>query len=275
MSWPTGRAVSPLDSTRVTSHFHVARTDAAHPWRTSTTGVHEGTDFRALTGTPVRAPRDGIVMLSAGPLESTPGHNYGYGGVVGIVHPQDMSLVDPTVPVSSFFAHLSRVLVPRGTIVRAGDVIAESGAESGNPPKFVPPLYRLMGPHLHMEVRRSHADGRLPFEHHRYGELTESPEEWLASFGILYQTPPGVRPSHIGVLNVRGSTADPATWHGPVVAPSPLLASASSPQVSPPVVVVPPQPSRSESGDGRGGSAGLGALIVVAVAGALIAMLAK
>lgn len=194
MSWPSGRAFSPLEHTHVTSHFHGPRE--------SSTGHHEGTDFAALTGTVVRAPRDGIIVLAIQPEVSTPAAGYwGYGGIVGMLCPGDMSLVDPRVPVCPFFAHLSRVLVGRGTIVRAGTPIALSGSESGRPPKFARMANNGM-PHLHAELRRTRRYGELPFPS-RYGELTEGIVPWLNTFGIFYRS---------DVRIVRGSTADPNTW---------------------------------------------------------------
>lgn len=194
MTWPRGKAFSPLEHTTVTSHFHGGRA--------SSTGFHEGSDFHGAVGDIVRAPRDGIVVLAMQPEDSIPSAGYwGYGGIVGILHPMDMSLVDGRVPVCSFFAHLSQALVSRGQVIRAGTPIAHVGSESGRPPKFARMANNRM-PHLHAELRRTRLNGQLPFPS-RYGELTEDFERWMNSFGISFRSDVRILP---------GSSADPSTW---------------------------------------------------------------
>jgi murein DD-endopeptidase MepM/ murein hydrolase activator NlpD len=85
---------------------------------------HYGQDIVVNTGTPVFAPADGRVQSTRnqGGFGKTIKINHGYGYV-------------------TFFAHLSRYAVKRGTQVKRGDLIGYSG-NSG----------RSTGPHLHYEV---------------------------------------------------------------------------------------------------------------------------
>ncbi len=85
---------------------------------------HYGQDIVVYTGTPVFAPADGRVQhaRNQGGFGKTIKINHGYGYV-------------------TFFAHLSRYAVKRGTEVKRGDLIGYSG-NSG----------RSTGPHLHYEV---------------------------------------------------------------------------------------------------------------------------
>lgn len=83
---------------------------------------HNGLDLRAATGTQVKAIADGTVVLT--------GRHYFSGGAVYIEHGNGV--------FTSYF-HLSKVLVKKGQRVRAGSVIALSGATG-----------RVTGPHLHL-----------------------------------------------------------------------------------------------------------------------------
>jgi hypothetical protein len=86
---------------------------------------HRGTDFRAPTGTPVRAPAAGRVALSD--------DLYFSGGSVIIDHGHGLF---------SQMAHLSRRDVEEGQTVEAGQVIGLAGATG-----------RVTGPHLHWSAR--------------------------------------------------------------------------------------------------------------------------
>lgn len=86
---------------------------------------HRGTDFRASTGTPVRAPASGRIALSA--------DLYFSGGSVIIDHGHGLF---------SQLAHLSRRDVEEGSIVEAGQVVGLAGATG-----------RVTGPHLHWSAR--------------------------------------------------------------------------------------------------------------------------
>lgn len=86
---------------------------------------HEGLDFTANTGTPIRAAADGIVSSA----ERTPD----YGNIVKINHGSGLE---------TRYAHASKLLVKSGERVTKGQVVAEVGSTG-----------RSTGPHLHYEIR--------------------------------------------------------------------------------------------------------------------------
>jgi murein DD-endopeptidase MepM/ murein hydrolase activator NlpD len=86
---------------------------------------HQGADFRATTGTPVRAPNAGIVVLAS--------DLYFAGNTV---------VLDHGCGLVSLFAHLSRMAVETGNRVGRGDLLGEAGATG-----------RVTGPHLHWAMR--------------------------------------------------------------------------------------------------------------------------
>jgi hypothetical protein len=86
---------------------------------------HRGIDFRGATGTPVRAPARGVVVL-AEPL-------YFSGSTV---------ILDHGLGVFSMLAHLSRIDVKPGALVVRGDMVGAIGATG-----------RVTGPHLHWTLR--------------------------------------------------------------------------------------------------------------------------
>jgi len=90
---------------------------------------HAGTDFLSPAGTPIRAPNDGRVLV-ARPL-------YFAGGSV---------LIDHGAGVFSQMAHMSRIDVKEGQVVRRGDVVGLVGATG-----------RVTGAHLHWAVRAAGA----------------------------------------------------------------------------------------------------------------------
>jgi murein DD-endopeptidase MepM/ murein hydrolase activator NlpD len=83
---------------------------------------HYGVDIAAPTGTPVKAPADGVVSLV---------HNdmFYSGGTL---------IVDHGHGLSTTYMHLHKILVKKGQRVKQGDVIAQVGATG-----------RVTGPHLH------------------------------------------------------------------------------------------------------------------------------
>jgi murein DD-endopeptidase MepM/ murein hydrolase activator NlpD len=87
--------------------------------------VHRGTDFRVISGTPVRAANDGQVVL-ASPL-------FFEGNCVVIDHGEGLKTI---------YMHLSEIQVKDGERVKKGQVIALSGGTG-----------RATGPHLHLAVR--------------------------------------------------------------------------------------------------------------------------
>ncbi len=85
---------------------------------------HTGEDIAVPTGTPVRAPADGIVLLAAtGEPFTLEGH---------------LLMVGHGMGLDSAFLHLSHIDVAVGDHVRRGQVIGESGMTG-----------RATGPHLH------------------------------------------------------------------------------------------------------------------------------
>lgn len=94
---------------------------------------HNGIDFSAVVGTPVRCVADGIVRW----VDNDPA---GYGLYLRVWH--------PGLRVHSFYAHLSEQLVAKGDTVQRGEVIARTG-NTGN----------TTGPHLHYELRIADAQG--------------------------------------------------------------------------------------------------------------------
>jgi len=87
--------------------------------------VHSGVDLRALTGTPLKAPASGRVVLTK--------DLYFAGGSI---------IVDHGLGLYSHFAHLSGFKVKEGQFVERGEIIGFTG-RSG----------RVQGPHLHWSVR--------------------------------------------------------------------------------------------------------------------------
>jgi murein DD-endopeptidase MepM/ murein hydrolase activator NlpD len=107
----------------------VAYSSSSYGWRvdpfTGQMAFHEGLDFLASTGTPIRAAASGIVIAA----ERTPD----YGNLVKIDHGSG---------VETRYAHASKMLVKAGDRVEKGQVIAEVGSTG-----------RSTGSHLHFEVR--------------------------------------------------------------------------------------------------------------------------
>jgi murein DD-endopeptidase MepM/ murein hydrolase activator NlpD len=91
---------------------------------TGRSALHTGLDFPAEKGTPIAAAAGGVV-------QSTEVHPE-YGRTVVIDHGNGLS---------TRYAHVSRVLVAPGDLVRRGQVVAEVGSSG-----------RSTGPHLHFEV---------------------------------------------------------------------------------------------------------------------------
>jgi murein DD-endopeptidase MepM/ murein hydrolase activator NlpD len=91
---------------------------------TGNTAYHQGVDFAAPTGTPIRAAAGGVVITT----ELHPG----YGNMVEIDHGNNLV---------TRYAHASRILVNAGDLVKRGQTVAEVGSTG-----------RSTGPHLHFEV---------------------------------------------------------------------------------------------------------------------------
>lgn len=118
---------SPLEFSRVTSGFSMRMHPIFRTWR-----KHNGIDYGAPTGTPVRSVGDGVIEFA--------GRQGGYGNVVKVRHSNDRSTV---------YAHLSRVDVRQGARVEQGQRIGAVGATGW-----------ATGPHLHFEfmVKGAHVN---------------------------------------------------------------------------------------------------------------------
>ena len=85
---------------------------------------HKGLDICNKMNAPIVAPADGVVSSS--------GWDYGYGKSLHIEHGYG---------ITTRYAHLEKILVKKGQVVKRGQVIALVGASG-----------RTTGPHLHYEV---------------------------------------------------------------------------------------------------------------------------
>lgn len=106
-----------------------AYNSSSYGWRldpfTGYKAFHEGLDFPANSGTPIRAAADGIV--------SEADHTPDYGNLVKVEHGAGLE---------TRYAHASKLLVKVGERVIKGQIIAEVGSTG-----------RSTGPHLHYEIR--------------------------------------------------------------------------------------------------------------------------
>ena len=109
----------PLTNITLTSHYGFQRVYNGVP-----RSVHNGADIRAATGTKVRAPFAGTVVLT--------GFHYYAGGSV---------YIDSGNGVITAFFHLSEINVKKGERVAKGQVVAKSGSTG-----------RVTGPHLHYSL---------------------------------------------------------------------------------------------------------------------------
>ena len=109
----------PLTNITLTSQYGKSRVYNGQP-----RAGHNGADIRAVTGTKVRAPFAGTVVLT--------GFHYYAGGSV---------YIDSGNGVITVFFHLSDILVKKGEKVVKGQVVAKSGATG-----------RVTGPHLHYSL---------------------------------------------------------------------------------------------------------------------------
>jgi murein DD-endopeptidase MepM/ murein hydrolase activator NlpD len=109
--------------------IHAAYKSSSYGWRIDpfrgTRAFHEGLDFTANAGTPIRAAADGIVAES--------GQTPAYGNLVKLNHGAGLE---------TRYAHASKLLVKSGERVVKGQVIALVGSTG-----------RSTGPHLHYEIR--------------------------------------------------------------------------------------------------------------------------
>nr|WP_284615855.1 M23 family metallopeptidase [Rubrivivax pictus] len=111
---------SPMEFSRITSGFAMRLHPIMQTWR-----AHNGVDYGAPSGTPVRTVGDGVVDFA--------GWQNGYGNVVQVKHGGDKTTV---------YAHLSKLEVRKGQRVEQGQRVGLVGATGW-----------ATGPHLHFEFR--------------------------------------------------------------------------------------------------------------------------
>jgi murein DD-endopeptidase MepM/ murein hydrolase activator NlpD len=113
---------SPLEFSRISSGFSVRRHPISGQWK-----AHQGVDFAAPTGTPIRASGDGVIDFI--------GVQGGYGNVIVVKHWSNYSTA---------YAHMSRFAsgMRKGAKVAQGDIIGHVGSTGWS-----------TGPHLHYEFR--------------------------------------------------------------------------------------------------------------------------
>jgi murein DD-endopeptidase MepM/ murein hydrolase activator NlpD len=160
---------SPVEFSRVTSGFAMRVHPIFNTWK-----QHNGVDFGAPTGTPVRTVGDGVVEFA--------GWQNGYGNVIHIQHGSERSTV---------YAHLSRIDVAKGQHVEQGAIIGAVGQTGW-----------ATGPHLHFEVKidglqqdplkvaqTSEAATITPAAQARFGQLAQSVRAQLGIAESLPRTP--------------------------------------------------------------------------------------
>ncbi len=124
LSWP-------LDYIYVTQFF--GKTEAGK--RLYANGTHNGVDFRASIGTPVKAMADGTVLGTGDTDITCPGASFGR-----------FVFIQYNNGLSSTYGHLSLIKVYQGQKVSRGEVVGYSG-DTGY----------ATGPHLHVSVYASDA----------------------------------------------------------------------------------------------------------------------
>jgi len=125
---PEGRSVrkafvrAPLSFSRISSNFNPHR---RHP-KLNTIRAHQGVDYAAPAGTPIKAAGDGKITFR--------GRKGGYGNAIIIQHGGN---------ITTLYGHMSRFSKARtGSRVRQGDIIGYVGSTG-----------LATGPHLHYEYR--------------------------------------------------------------------------------------------------------------------------
>ena len=160
---------SPLEFSRITSGFSMRMHPILNTWK-----QHNGVDYGAPVGTPVRTIGDGIVEFA--------GWQNGYGNVVHVQHSNERSTV---------YAHLSRIDVTRGQRIEQGAIIGAVGQTGW-----------ATGPHLHFEVKiegqqrdpllvaqMSEAAVIAPTAKVRFGQLAQSARVQLGVAETLPRAP--------------------------------------------------------------------------------------
>ena len=115
--------LSPIQYGKTTSGFG-SRKD---PFNSRRSEFHKGVDIGCRVGTKVHSSRGGKVIFS--------GYEGGYGNLV---------IVEHEFGYTSYYGHLSKILVNTGDTVKTGSLLALSGNTG-----------RSTGPHLHFEIRKN------------------------------------------------------------------------------------------------------------------------
>ncbi len=124
---PNGGVLSwPLDNIYVTQFF--GKTEAGK--RLYANGTHNGTDFRAAIGTPVKAMADGVVAGTGNTDIQCPGVSFG-----------KFVLIKYNNGLASTFGHFSLIKVNIGDKVSRGQIVGYSGNTGYS-----------TGPHLHVSI---------------------------------------------------------------------------------------------------------------------------
>jgi murein DD-endopeptidase MepM/ murein hydrolase activator NlpD len=144
----------PVSFTRISSNFAMRFHPLLHRWI-----KHEGTDFAAATGTPVRSVGNGRVEFA--------GWQNGYGNVIHVDHGNGDSTV---------YAHLSHIGVRVHEMVQRGEVIGNVGMTGW-----------ATGPHLHFEFREN-GQLRDPVQMAHVSKSVELTPQARADFDKLAQT---------------------------------------------------------------------------------------
>ncbi len=118
----------PLDSITVTQYF--GQTEFALATHSYNGKGHNGVDFKASSGTNVKAALSGVVQGTGNTDSVCPGASYG-----------KWVLIQHNNGLSTLYAHLSLIKVTEGQSVSTGETIAYSG-DTGY----------VTGPHLHFTV---------------------------------------------------------------------------------------------------------------------------
>ncbi len=160
---------SPLEFSRVTSGFAMRMHPILNTWK-----QHNGVDYGAPIGTPVRTVGEGVVEFA--------GWQNGYGNVIQVRHGNERLTV---------YAHLSRIEVTKGQRVDQGAIIGAVGQTGW-----------ATGPHLHFEVKidgqqqdpllvaqNSEAAIVPPAARARFGQLAQSARAQLSVAETLPRTP--------------------------------------------------------------------------------------
>ena len=155
----------PIEAKRIGSVFG-RRIDPIAGVRAS----HEGIDFVADTGTPIVAAAGGVVGTASFHPE--------YGYLIEIDHGNEFS---------SRYAHLSKIKVRPGQVVKRGQLVSLSGNTG-----------RSTGPHLHFEVR--------------FKDVAQNPERFLNQNANLVQATVAETPARVGKrasITVRNTAKRP------------------------------------------------------------------